>query len=708
MLLVIFSFVGEESDMEDESEKAQFESSNSTQTNAETEDLYPCNVCQKRFATNAALNQHWNSQHPDKSKTTCTLCHKTFTSEFYLLEHTRAHLNILPFSCNLCNAFFATNSKMHSHRRKKHPEPFKCDYCEEEFSLARDLYYHKKNHIANHFVCVKCNKPFLDKYYFLQHQRNNTCNKIKTSISVAFSCDYCSKSFTTKPSLMKHKRIYKGNCKVAPRNLFRNESKEIYPCNDCSTLFQDYTDLTRHVIKCNPSQLKSPKCSKCKRSYTRYHNLMLHTRSHLKIYPYSCDICKKGFCIIGDVHYHKKSGKCKDKTKSESFKYKKKPKHFEYKNIENSSPEHNAIDSTHSFDVCNKVFSDGSKTKQHDMCDTKSIQEQNSSYQMQREAKGNTSISSAYSCDYCSKSFNHRNYLVNHKRKYKGNCKVAPRHLFRNKLKEIYPCNDCFAVFNKMEDLSSHVDKCNPNQLKAPKCSKCKKSFTRYITLVQHTRVHLEIYPYSCEICKKGFATNAEVHNHKNRGKCINNSSSNNKKEPKHPKFENKSSGLNATDSTYSCDVCNKVFSDIGDCMKHEKTHSQILKTSRSGRAIKAVVCNTSESREGSSDKENLDSITNLNSDQKCDKKHIENPASNTKLKGPKLTKEEANVVEPQQTNLINSCKICNAEFTETIELLKHKITHITKPTSLISYSTNKSQEEITNVYTGIYSFDFY
>ena len=77
--------------------------------------------------------------------------------------------------------------------------------------------------------------------------------------------------------------------------------------------------------------------------------------------------------------------------------------------------------------------------------------------------------------------------------------------------------------------------------------------------------------------------------------------------------------------------------------MKHEKTHSQILKTSRSGRAIKAIVSNTSQSREGSSDKENLDGINNSNSDQKCNKKHLENPALNTKLKGPKIIKEEGN-----------------------------------------------------------------
>ena len=615
MDLVIFDYIGEESDMEDENEKAQFENLNSIQTDTETEDLYPCNVCNTRFATKVALNKHWDSQHPDKSKTTCTLCHKTFTSEFYLLEHTRTHLNILPFSCYLCNAVFATNSKMHSHRRKKHPERFKCDNCEEEFLLARDLNCHKKIHLANHFVCVKCNKPFLNKYYFLQHQRNNTCNKIKTSISVAFSCDYCSKSFTTKPSLMKHKRIYKGNCKVAPRNLFRNESKEIYPCNDCSTLFKDYRDLTRHVSKCNPNQMKYPKCSKCKRSYTRYDTLMQHTRRHLKIYPYSCDICKKGFESNTRVHKHKKSGTCKAKIKSRSSKNKQEPKHIEVENCENK--------------------------------------------------------------DY-----------------------------FRNKLKGIYPCNDCFAVYNKMKDLIRHVNKCKPYQLKAPKCSKCKRSYTRYETLMQHTRGHLKIYPYSCDICKKGFKSNTSVHQHKKSGKCKDNTKyipSNNKKVPKHPEVENKSPKLHATDSTYSCDVCNKVFSDLGDCMKHEKTHSQILKTSRSGRAIKAVVCNTSESREGSSDKENLDSITNLNSDQKCDKKHIENPASNTKLKGPKLTKEEANVITAQQTNLKASCKICNAEFTETSEVLKHKMTHITKPTNLKSNFTNKSPK-----LTGIYSFYLY
>ena len=659
---------------------AHLENKNST----ETEDLYPCNVCQKRFSNKDTLNKHWDSQHPDKSKTTCTLCHKTFSRELSLIQHTRAYLNILPFSCNLCEAVFTTSSNLHSHRRSKHREPFKCDYCEKEFSLAKTLNYHKKIHIANHFTCVKCKKIFVQKNYFLQHQLYNRCYKIesiscktckqtfqseaalnnhinkrkkcnlnfpknqangktdneieevdlqdkkydaindsvfkcdlgecmkhgkshsqklktsrrgrilkdvnyknsdereektenldntnsnnydrngteqhdtnetksvepnqkrnihkeeKSSVSSVYLCDYGSKSFTTKASLNQHKRIFKGNCKVAPRNLFRNESKEIYPCNDCSTLFKDYRDLTRHVSKCNPNQMKYPKCSKCKRSYTRYDTLMQHTRRHLKIHPYSCDICKKGFESNSRIHKHKKLGKCKDNINYESSNNEQEPKHIEVENSEN-----------------------------------------------------------------------------------KDN--------FRNKLKEIYPCNDCLAVFNKMEDLTMHVNKCNPKQLKAPKCYKCKRSYTRYETLMQHTRCHLKIYPYSCNFCQKGFTVNANVHKHKKSGKCKDNTSKN-KKKPNHMEVENKSSKLYATDSTYSCDVCNKVFSDLGDCMKHEKTHSQILKTSRSGRAIKAVVSNTPESREGSSDKENLNGITNSNSDQNYDEEHLEENNEDVKV----------------------------------------------------------------------------
>ena len=85
----------------------------------------------------------------------------------------------------------------------------------------------------------------------------------------------------------------------------------------------------------------------------------------------------------------------------------------------------------------------------------------------------------------------------------------------------------------------------------------------------------------------------------------------------------------------------------------------------------------------------------------------LENTASYTEPKRTKLINEEENVVEPLQTNLITSCKICNAEFTKNSDLLKHKITHITKPTSLISYSTNKSPKETCNGHTGIYSYHF-
>ena len=272
----------------------------------------------------------------------------------------------------------------------------------------------------------------------------------------------------------------------------------------------------------------------------------------------------------------------------------------------------------------------GNERNKHDILD----QEEIPSHQNYKGRRRNNGIQN-YTCNDCAATFSNSSHLYRHKKRYKGKCKAFSRNLYRNNLKEIFPCNDCSAVYKENRDLKVHTLKCNPNQLKAPKCSTCRKSFTRYHTLMQHTRIHLKIYPYSCDVCKKCFTTNGLVHLHKKGGMCINEkkSVSLNNKNSEVKDINNKSSELKKSDSMFSCDICYKIFSDIEDCIKHERKHSQILKTSRSGRPLKAVVNNSSEIREERSDKENLDEINNTNTDQNCsDEEHIKENNDDVKV----------------------------------------------------------------------------
>ncbi len=209
----------------------------------------------------------------------------------------------------------------------------------------------------------------------------------------------------------------------------------------------------------------------------------------------------------------------------------------------------------------------------------------------------------------------------------------------------------CQNRFATKKALSRHWNSQHPEKPKTT-CTLCHKTFTREYSLLEHTRVHLNILPFPCKLCNTYFPSNTYLASHQRKKhkkqlklhqrykRCPRNdkgkynekkSVSLNNKNSEVKDKNNKSSELKKSDSMFSCDICYKIFSDLEDCIKHERKHSQILKTSRSGRPLKAVVINSSEIREGRSDKEN--EINNTNTDQNCsDEEHIKENNDDVKV----------------------------------------------------------------------------
>ncbi|XP_073842916.1 uncharacterized protein [Musca autumnalis] len=156
---------------------------NSTQTRRK----YKCELCDCSYAENKTLRAHIRHKHPLSidSEYICEICHKRFTTQAGLYRH---------------------YNFMHPEARSppmssKH----KCEICESSFMLVKDLRRHVRNKhplsTDTEYICEICNKRFttqtgLYRHYYCKHPETQKPPEHKCEI-----CGSCYREFT---ALLKH------------------------------------------------------------------------------------------------------------------------------------------------------------------------------------------------------------------------------------------------------------------------------------------------------------------------------------------------------------------------------------------------------------------------------------------------------------------------------------------------------------------------
>lgn len=270
-----------------------------------------CEKCVASFDSSQELEKHMTVNH-SKFVYPCSLCTKEFPTKDYLEEHhARVHSGIQykkrrkMIECTLCDITFKNIKEMLEHGKQHSPdELFPCKVCPKSYRNLRLVYMHKQKHYSKRINCPGCKKAVAMSY---MKQHKALCLTLKKTDAKNI-CEVCGKVFQLQSSLKTHQKLHKKpeacmHCdkKIKPASMKKHLALK----------HESYVDQDDFSIKLNQHH----KCSDCgyvTRKRVDFENHM--NKIHLKIKPYSCDMCSRTFCgksrLTEHMRTHSTAGSC--------------------------------------------------------------------------------------------------------------------------------------------------------------------------------------------------------------------------------------------------------------------------------------------------------------------------------------------------------------------------------------------------------------
>ncbi|OWR42798.1 putative zinc finger protein [Danaus plexippus plexippus] len=221
-----------------------------------------CDLCYDQFKSKFHLFEHKKMMHLLQSQNymTCNICGRTFESANKMKIHQKCHRYK---ECHLCNKYFISQKYYDIHMQRhaarfntyRNRDEQTCSFCEKACSNENELSLHvNKVHLQiKPYSCDMCEKQYYTEYNLLSHKKLHSlpCKEI---------CEFCNRVFKCRKNLVIHVRKHIGikphNCPVCRQafysdSIMKNHMKNYHGgkfcCRLCRTVLQSQFDLKTHI-----------------------------------------------------------------------------------------------------------------------------------------------------------------------------------------------------------------------------------------------------------------------------------------------------------------------------------------------------------------------------------------------------------------------------------------------------------------------------
>uniref|UniRef100_A0A8C6YIP2 PR domain zinc finger protein 15 n=1 Tax=Nothoprocta perdicaria TaxID=30464 RepID=A0A8C6YIP2_NOTPE len=349
------------------------------------------------------------------------------------------------------------------------------------------------------------------------------------------------------------------------------EHKRVYQCSICSKIFQNSSNLSRHIRSHGDKLFKCEECSKLfsRKESLKQHVSYKHSRNEVDSeYRYKCTTCEKAFRIESALEFH--NCRTDDKTFQCEMCFR-----FFSTNSNLSKHKKKHGDKKFACEICNKMFYRKDVMLDHQRRHLEGVRRvkreefEHSTENMVRYKKEPSG------CPVCGKVFSCRSnmnkHLLTHGDK-KYTCEICGRKFFRVDVlrdhihvhfKDIALMDDhqreefIGKIGISSEENDDNSDESADSEPHKYSCKRCQLTFGRGKEYLKHIMdVHKE-KGYGCSICNRRFALKATYHAHM----VIHRE---NLPDPNVQKY------------IHPCEICGRIFNSIGNLERHKLIHTGV------------------------------------------------------------------------------------------------------------------------------------